>query len=202
MSQALWEVVASSIRGSCRPDSEHGVDAECPTVGRAQCETPRRPLFAWTTLLSPRAAIEALTSRPPPLQNWSSARIFGPTRWSGTRRCYRVFRTAGSIPFTMLHVGHLTEVFAPAAVMAVVLCAPRPPHSREPATVIILLAIPPDSRDYHGRIFRQLTPAPQSSGLSFPLLPLVDVPPSTHGTFFAPRVGGVGWLDLFGGWAR
>ena len=50
--------------------------------------------------------------------------------------------------------------------------------------------------------FRQLTPAPQSSGLSFALLPLVDVPPSTLGTFFAPRVGGVGWLDLFGGWGR
>jgi len=48
--------------------------------------------------------------------------------------------------------------------------------------------------------FRQLTPAPQSSGLSLALLPLVDVPPSTLGTFFAPLVGGVGWLDLFGGW--
>jgi len=88
MSQALWEVVASSIRGSCRPDSEHGVDAECPTMGRAQCETRRRPRFTWTTLLFPRAAIEALTSRPPPLQNWSQARIFGPARWSGSRRCY------------------------------------------------------------------------------------------------------------------
>jgi len=60
MNQAIWEVVASSFRGSCREDSEHGVDAECPTTGRAQCETRRRPLFAWTTLFAPRAAIETL----------------------------------------------------------------------------------------------------------------------------------------------
>jgi len=50
--------------------------------------------------------------------------------------------------------------------------------------------------------FRQLTTASQRSGLSFALLPLIDVPPSTLGTFFAPRVGGVRWLDLFGGWGR
>jgi len=50
--------------------------------------------------------------------------------------------------------------------------------------------------------FRQLTPAPQSSGWSFALLSLVDVPPSTLGTFFEPRVGVVGWLDIFGGWGR
>jgi len=50
--------------------------------------------------------------------------------------------------------------------------------------------------------FRPLTPAPQSSGLSFALLPLADVPPRTLGTFFAPRVGGVGWLDLFDCWGR
>jgi len=50
--------------------------------------------------------------------------------------------------------------------------------------------------------FRQLTPAPQSYGLSFAFLPLVDVPPSTLGTFFAPHVGGVSWLELFGGGGR
>jgi len=162
MSQALWEVVAPSFRGSFRADSKHGVNAECPPTGRAQCATRRRPLFACTTLLS---------GRPGRLAPDNAINCFALLVPPHSRRS-----CDGGCPLRSM-----------------------PPHSREPSTIVSFEPshLAPETA-MEG--FRQLNPAPQSSGMSFALLPLVDVPPSTLGTFLAPLVGGVGWLDLFGGW--